>query len=41
MAIQFTLGRFKPIALSLAVTSALVSQSAIAKKSAFHYQSKG
>lgn len=41
MAIQFTLGRFKPIALSLAVTSALVSQSAIAQEITFSLPEQG
>ncbi|CAG9410359.1 TPA: secretin and TonB N-terminal domain-containing protein [Providencia alcalifaciens] len=41
MAIQFTLGRFKPIALSLAVTSALVSQSAIAQEISFSLPEQG
>lgn len=41
MAIQFTLGRFKPIALSLAVTSALVSQSAIAQQITFSLPEQG
>ncbi|MTC61287.1 TonB-dependent receptor plug domain-containing protein [Providencia rustigianii] len=41
MAIQFTIGRFKPIALSVAVASALVSQSVIAQELTFSLPEQG